>query len=343
MTHLLSAFGLRKSFVTARSLLGRPTQVVQAVRGVGLHLNRGETLALVGESGSGKSTTGRLLLRLIEPDEGSVHFAGQELTTMDGRALRAIRRQMQMVFQDPVGSLDPTWTIGQSLAEPIVVHEGRGAADDHRRLVAALERVGLGERHLDVFPHELSGGQRQRVSIARAMIGEPDLVVCDEVVSALDVATQAQVLNLLKDLQRDTGVAYLFITHDLSVIPSLAHRVAVMHLGEIVEHGPVERVFNNPGHPYTEALMSAVPIADPRRQRARQRITLHGEIPSPNDPPPGCAFHPRCHEGVIAQCRTVSPRLRPVEQQVAVACHLRGSDSPAVRHDSIIDPEGTRS
>ena len=288
--------------------LGRVTGAVHAVQHVSLDVARGETLALVGESGSGKTTTGRAILRLLEPSAGTVRFDGIDLATLDARALRTLRRRMQLVFQDPYASLNPRLTVGEAVSEGLVVHglaRGRGA---DARGAALLEEVGLRPEFAARRPHELSGGQRQRVGIARALAVAPEFVVLDEPVSALDVSVQAQVINLLARLQRDRGLTYLFIAHDLGVVEHLATRVAVMYLGRLVELAPTAPLFAQPRMPYTQALLSAIPVADPGAPR--ERIVLAGEPPSPAAPPPGCVFHPRCHHPARdAACTRLVPPL----------------------------------
>ena len=299
MTALLEASGLAKHFAARGG-------AVRAVDGVDLTIAAGETLALVGESGSGKSTLGRLLLRLIEPSAGSIRLDGRNITGLGPRALRALRREIQFVFQDPYGSLNPRMTVGAMLAEPLRLH---GLADRRNvgaKVAALLDQVGLPPEHARRFPHEFSGGQRQRIGIARALAVEPRLIVCDEPVSALDVSIQAQIVNLLQTLQRQRGLAYLFIAHDLAVVRHIADRVAVMYLGRIVETAPAARLFAAPRHPYTRALLSAVPVPDPS---ARQiRTALAGEPPSPLALPTGCRFHPRCPHAV-ERCRREDPVL----------------------------------
>ena len=301
---------------------------VRAVQGVSFEVARGETLALVGESGCGKSSVGRTILRLQEPTSGSAVFEGVELFALDRAALRKMRRRMQIIFQDPYSSLNPRMTVGAAIAEGIEIHRLASGRDVGRRVGALLEAVGLDPAYAGRYPHEFSGGQRQRIGIARALAVEPSFVVCDEPVSALDVSVQAQVLNLLADLQRERGLSYLFIAHDLAVVRQVARRVAVMYLGRIVEEGPTEELLREPRHPYTVALLSAVPVPDPERQRSR--IVLGGDLPSPSSPPPGCPFHPRCFHPLRSErCRAELPPLRPVARTSAACHYAESTPAPA--------------
>ena len=303
------------------------SKTVFAVNGVTLEVDAGETLALVGESGSGKSSFGRAVLRLYPPTSGSVTFEGQDLLALDRRALRDVRRRMQIVFQDPYSSLNPRLTVGASVAEGLEIHQIVPKQEIRARVGALLEEVGLDPAMADRYPHEFSGGQRQRIGIARALAVEPAFLVCDEPVSALDVSVQAQVLNLFLELQRHRGLAYLFIAHDLAVVRQIAHRVAVMYLGRIVEQGDVETVIKRPRHPYTVALLSAVPVPDPERQR--MRIVLPGDPPSPTVLPQGCPFAGRCfHPAKNQRCTTERPELRAVDGR-EVACHYAEQDPGA--------------
>jgi len=301
--------------------LGRPRRVVRAVDGVSFAITPGQTLGLVGESGCGKSTVGRTILRLQEPTAGQVVIDGREVFTLGARELRALRRRMQIVFQDPYSSLNPRMTVRQTLREPLAIHRLAAGAGADAKVAALLEEVGLDSRLARSYPHELSGGQRQRVGIARALSVEPAFLVCDEPVSALDVSVQAQVLNLLMDLQQQRRLTYLFIAHDLAVVKHIAEQVAVMYLGKIVELAPAAELYLAPRHPYTRSLLSAVPVPDPAAQK--QRIVLTGDVPSPASPPPGCPFHPRCpHPKKNQRCRTEVPALRAVVPGQLAACHF---------------------
>jgi oligopeptide transport system ATP-binding protein len=319
---LLRVRGLRKHFPITGGILAREVARVHAVDSVSFDIAAGETLGLVGESGCGKSTTGRCILRLLEPSGGEVLFSGQDVTRLDRSALRALRRDMQIIFQDPFASLNPRHTVGGIIGEALDIHGlTKSPAEREARIVDLLETVGLRPDHMRRFPHEFSGGQRQRIGIARALAVEPKLIVCDEPVSALDVSIQAQVINLLEDLQERFNLTYLFIAHDLSVVEHISNRVAVMYLGRVVELAPSRALYENPRHPYTEALLSAVPIPDPKVKR--QRIMLQGDVPNPINPPAGCHFHPRCP---IAEkrCAQETPELRESAPGHWVSCHLRG-------------------
>lgn len=316
---LLRVRGLVKEFPAHRTRFGRPTAPVRAVDGVGFDLAAGETLGLVGESGCGKSTTGRMVVRLLEPTEGSIEFAGQDITHLGPQRLRPVRRHIQMVFQDPFSSLNPRQTVARIIADPLLA-QGMAADRARRRAVELVDLVGLLTEHLDRYPHEFSGGQAQRIGIARALATAPRLVIADEPVSALDVSVQAQIVNLMERLQNELGLAYVFVAHDLSVVKRVCDRVAVMYLGRIVEIGDKDQVYNRPAHPYTVALMSAVPVPDPAVERNRQRIVLRGDPPSPAAPPPGCTFHPRCYKAQEI-CRTIQPVLTGPPQRQA-ACHF---------------------
>jgi len=319
---LLEVRQLVKEFHVRTGLLGGTTGVVRAVDGVSFTIRRGETLGLVGESGCGKTTTGRCILQLERPTSGAILFEGRDLTALDETALRAFRRRIQVIFQDPYSSLNPRMTVGQILAEPLAVH---GIVPDRHaraaRVQDLLRHVGLLPQHAHRYPHQLSGGQRQRVGIARALAMEPALIICDEPVSALDVSIQAQIINLLEDLQAEFGLTYLFIAHDLSVVRHISDRVAVMYLGRIVELADRKSLYDEPLHPYTRALLSAVPIPDPELEASRERTVLRGEVPSPLHPPSGCVFHPRCPVAV-ARCREEVPELREIKPGHWAACFL---------------------
>jgi oligopeptide transport system ATP-binding protein len=320
---LLEVEDLTRHFTVKRGIVfSRAAGVVRAVDGVSFSLARGETLALVGESGCGKSTTARLVLRLIEPTGGSVRFEGRDITAMTGEPLRALRKRMQIVFQDPFASLNPRMTVGETLEEPLIVHAIGTPASRRARVTELLGLVGLADYHAQRYPHEFSGGQRQRIGIARALAVEPSLIVCDEPVSALDVSVQAQVINLLKDLQRKLGLSYLFIAHDLAVVKHMADRVAVMYLGQIVEIGPATALFAAPRHPYTRTLLAAIPRPDPRRVQAR--TIAAGDVPSPMNPPDGCRFHTRC-PFVVDRCRTEMPALTQSAEGHFAACHRQAA------------------
>lgn len=318
---LLDVRDLHVHFALRDGLLRRK-RVLRAVNGVDLRLDAGETLAVVGESGSGKSTLARAVMRLVDPSSGSIHLDGEDITALDGAALRQVRPKLQMVFQDPYSSLDPSMIIGDVVGEPLAVHGVAEGEERDARVQQLLEQVGLGRYHMARYPHEFSGGQRQRIAIARAIALQPKLLVLDEAVSALDVSTQNQILNLLEDLRAELGIAYLFISHDLGVVEHIAHRVAVTYLGRIVEEGPTERLFDRCAHPYTQALLSAVPVPNPRIQRSRSRIVLPGDMPSPLSPPAGCPFHSRCLHAMDV-CRTQMPAHTPVDGGGTVACHLQ--------------------
>ena len=320
MPPLIEVNDLKKHFPIRKGVLGRTIGQVLAVDGISFSINEGETLGLVGESGCGKTTVGRTVLRLIEPTSGEIKVRGQEISGLSKADLRPLRRQMQIVFQDPFSSLNPRIRVGEIVGEPLKVH-GVGDKDEREARVAKLfDRVGLRPQQMTNYPHQFSGGQRQRVSIARALALDPHFIVADEPVSALDVSIQAQVINLLMDLQRELKLSYLFVSHNLAVVEHISHRVAVMYLGRIVEYADKEALFASPQHPYTEALLAAVPLPDPSLRRTKQRVT--GDVPSPINPPPGCHFHPRCPIAE-ARCKVERPMLKDVASGHQVACHLR--------------------
>jgi oligopeptide/dipeptide ABC transporter ATP-binding protein len=329
---LLEVENLGMYFSLVTGWLAGSGAVVRAVDGVSLHLDEGECLGLVGESGSGKSTVGRAILRLIQPTGGDIRFEGRSILNLTEGELRRLRRQMQMIFQDPQSSLNPRKTIMRSVAEPLIVHEGLSGRTLRERVRDLLETVGLQRQHMYRYPHELSGGQRQRVGLARALAMRPKLLVLDEPTSALDVSVQAQILNLLERLQGEFGLTYLFISHNLAVIRHICDRVAVMYLGRIVETAPVEDLFQSPRHPYTEALLSAVPALE--TEAAREEILLEGDIPSPLHVPAGCRFHPRCPKRIGPVCVEQSPAMLRIGEYREVACHLHteaGVDAVALR------------
>jgi oligopeptide transport system ATP-binding protein len=319
---LLAVRGLRVEYAVRAGALGRLRATIRAVDGVDLAIEPGETLGLVGESGCGKTTLGNAVLGIVRPTGGTVVFEGTDLAGLDANGLRRARRHMQMIFQDPDASLNPRMRVGDSIGEPLLVWGLLRGAALRARVASLLEQVGLDAAHHARYPHEFSGGQRQRVGIARALALEPRLVVCDEPVSALDVSVRSQILNLLVDLQRRLGMAYLFISHDLSVVRHVSDRIAVMYLGRVVEAAPRDALFARPLHPYTEALMSAIPVPDPRQQRGRAAIVLQGELPRPTEAPGGCPFHTRCPL-VADVCRRVTPVLEEKAPAHFVACHLR--------------------
>jgi oligopeptide transport system ATP-binding protein len=318
---LLEVRNLKKYFPIAEGVLVQKTVAqVKAVDGISFHIAKGETLGLVGESGCGKSTTGRCILQLDQPTEGEILFDGVDLAHVDRRTLRELRQKVQVIFQDPYSSLNPRMKVGDIIGEPIKVHGLElNPRKRHERVAELLTVCGLAPRMADRYPHEMSGGQRQRVGIARALSLEPRFIVCDEPVSALDVSIQAQVINLLEDLRTEFGLTYLFIAHDLSVVRHLCHRVAVMYLGRIVELADCDELYDNPLHPYTQALLEAVPIPDPEIEAAREHHIVQGEVPSPINPPSGCVFHPRCSLAT-ENCRQEVPELREIEPGHWVAC-----------------------
>ena len=316
---LLQVEGLKKYFPVHSGLLGKRTGYVKAVDDISFFVNEGETLGIVGESGCGKSTTGRMLMRLLEPTEGKVSFNGKDLTSMSSSEMRKARRDIQMVFQDPYASLNPRHTVEKILTEPLIVHNIGDAKSRRKKVYELLEIVGLSSYHAKRYPHQFSGGQRQRIGIARALMTNPKLIIADEPVSALDVSIQAQVLNLMQDLQKELKLTYIFIAHDLGVVRHISDRVGVMYLGRMVELSTSESLYAEPLHPYSKALLSAVPVPDP--DFIREQIILEGDIPSPSNPPSGCTFHTRCSFKMEA-CTKVTPKLEEVKQGHFVACHL---------------------
>jgi oligopeptide transport system ATP-binding protein len=323
---LLEIRNLKKHFPVDAGLFSRGKGAVKAVDGVNLTINEGETLGLVGESGCGKSTLGRTILRLIEPTSGEVLFQGKNLFTMAPRELRNMRRQMQIIFQDPYASLNPRMRVGDIVGEGLEIHKLAKGKAKRDRVMELLQQVGLREDHFDRYPHEFSGGQRQRIGIARALAVSPKFIVCDEPVSSLDVSIQAQIINLLQELQEKMHLTYLFISHDLRVVEHISHRVAIMYLGKVVEIAQGDKIYHDAKHPYTRALLSAVPV--PNTQRKKERVVLEGDVPSPVNPPPGCAFHPRCSYRA-ALCSQDEPPLDFAADGHGVACHVFGPNKRA--------------
>jgi peptide/nickel transport system ATP-binding protein len=329
---LLAATGLVKDFPIRGGVFSRTVGFVSAVAGVDITVEKGETLGLVGESGCGKSTTGRLLLNLIRPTAGTVTFDGMTISRMKGKSLSAMRRRFQIVFQDPYASLNPRMTVGNTLAEPLRFHFGLGDKEVQARVADLLKTVGLAPEHINRFPHEFSGGQRQRIGIARALALEPELIVLDEPVSALDVSIQAGVVNLLQRLQDELGLSYVFIAHDLSVVRHISDRVSVMYLGKIVETGQRKEIYENPAHPYTQALLSAIPLPDPNAERSRERIILTGDVPSPANPPSGCRFRTRCWRKRELEDAGVDTSACSEEEPALEIRSSSGADHPVACH-----------
>jgi len=340
-TPLLEVTDLRKHFPVHAGLLRRQVASVKAVDGVTFSVGKGETLGLVGESGCGKTTTGRMIMRLLDPSSGSIRFEGQEISNLSQRAMRPLRRDIQMIFQDPYSSLNPRKTVGSIVGAPFHLQKIDTPHGVKRAVQELLELVGLNPEHYNRYPHEFSGGQRQRIGIARTLALKPKLIIADEPVSALDVSIQAQVVNLLEDLQDELGLTYVVVAHDLSVVRHISDRVAVMYLGRVVEIADQADLYTRPAHPYTKALLSAVPIPDPNARRDRERIRLKGDVPSPLNPPPGCPFHPRCWKAQDV-CRTVVPVLEEKRAGQQAACHFPEGEATAPA-DGPADPLSSES
>ncbi len=333
---LIRLEGIKKYFPITRGIMfQKHIGDVHAVDGVDLEVYPGETLGLVGETGCGKSTLARVVMRLFKPTEGKLYFEGQDISDLKGKELRELRRNLQMIFQDPFASLDPRKTVGTIISEPFRIHKTVPKDKLKGEVQELMELVGLNPEHYNRFPHAFSGGQRQRIGVARALALKPKLIVCDEPVSALDVSIQAQIINLLEDLQEELNLTYLFIAHDLSIVKHVSDRVAVMYLGRIVEMAPGDGLYLNPKHPYTGALLSAVPVPDPRLAAQKKRIILEGDVPSPIDPPSGCRFHPRCPRAQFPTCREEDPQLEPFHEGQVAACHFPLEDR------AILDTAGT--
>lgn len=318
--NVLEIKNLCKYFTVKKGFLSKPS-FVKAVDNVSFSIKKGETLGLVGESGCGKTTTGRTVLKLYEPTSGKIIFNGKDITKLNEKQMLPLRKNMQMIFQDPYASLNPRMTVEDIIGEAIDIHKLFKGKDRKDRIKYLLEKVGLNANHLNRYAHEFSGGQRQRIGIARALAVQPNFIVCDEPISALDVSIQAQVINMLEELQEEFGLTYLFIAHDLSMVKHISTHIGVMYLGQMIENGPADNVYSNPMHPYTKALLSAIPIPDPKIAKSNKRIILEGDIPSPIDPPPGCRFKSRCKEAMKV-CGEINPELKEVEPGHFVACHL---------------------